>query len=101
MASATEGRGIGEVGRWIARWAMQGEAPRFEEAMLTNLRQKLAARRALDALQAANDGLARQLGDELLAVDVQRALDALGEIVGETTADDLLEQIFSEFCIGK
>ncbi|MCH7477547.1 MAG: hypothetical protein IIA14_05545, partial [SAR324 cluster bacterium] len=39
--------------------------------------------------------------DELLAVDLSRALAALGEIVGETTADDLLERIFAEFCIGK
>ena len=43
----------------------------------------------------------RQFADELLAIDVGRALDALGDIVGETTADDLLNRIFAEFCIGK
>ena len=56
---------------------------------------------AHEAVRAALDGLAGGLGEELLAIDLQRALDALGNIVGETTADDLLEQIFAEFCIGK
>jgi len=46
-------------------------------------------------------GVAEGLGEELIAVDLSRALDTLGDIVGETTADDLLARIFSEFCIGK
>ena len=40
-------------------------------------------------------------GEELVAVDLRAALNAFGEIVGETTSEDLLTRIFSEFCIGK
>ena len=69
--------------------------------MITNLRQKQAAQNALDAVEAATAALDKGVGDELLAIDLQRALAALGDIVGETTADDLLERIFAEFCIGK
>ena len=53
------------------------------------------------AVQGALATLAQGLGEELLAVDLDRVLLALGEIVGITTPDDLLERIFAEFCIGK
>ena len=49
----------------------------------------------------ACQGLEEGRGEELVAVDLRTALNALGEIVGETTAEDLLERIFLEFCIGK
>jgi tRNA modification GTPase len=72
-----------------------------EETGLTNLRQKRSAETALISLNQAKDTLGQGFGQELLAVDLSQTLQALGEIVGETTPDDMLEQIFSEFCIGK
>ena len=72
-----------------------------EETMLTNLRQKKSAETALIYLNNAKDSLDQGFGQELLAVDLSQTLQALGEIVGETTPDEMLEQIFSEFCIGK
>ncbi|NQU65727.1 MAG: hypothetical protein HQ517_15810 [SAR324 cluster bacterium] len=72
-----------------------------EETMLTNLRQKKAAEGALNYLNNAIDSLKQGYGQELLAIDLSRTLQTLGEIVGETTPDDMLNQIFSEFCIGK
>lgn len=72
-----------------------------EETMLTNLRQKKAAETALKHLNNAIDSLKKGFGQELLAVDLSQTLQTLGEIVGETTPDDMLNQIFSEFCIGK
>ena len=72
-----------------------------EETMLTNLRQKQAAEAALTALKQAKNTVEAGLGDEYLAVDLSHTLDALGAIVGETTPDDMLERIFSQFCIGK
>ena len=79
----------GSKGRWM------------EDTMLTNLRQKLAAENALTTLQHATNSLEAGVGEELFAVDLTQTLTALGEIVGETTPDDMLNQIFSEFCIGK
>ncbi len=72
-----------------------------EETMLTNLRQKKSAEAALISLDQAKNTLEQGFGQELLAVDLSQTLQALGEIVGETTPDEMLEQIFSEFCIGK
>ncbi|MDP7405520.1 MAG: tRNA uridine-5-carboxymethylaminomethyl(34) synthesis GTPase MnmE [SAR324 cluster bacterium] len=72
-----------------------------EEVWLTNLRQQEAGERALAALKRALTGMKEYEGEELVAVDLRSALNAFGEIVGETTSEDLLTRIFSEFCIGK
>jgi tRNA modification GTPase len=79
----------GKKGRWV------------EDTMLTNLRQKLSAEQALSTLHSAKQSLFSGNGDELLALDLTQTLAALGEIVGETTPDEMLNKIFSEFCIGK
>jgi len=101
VLSALTGAGMAEMERWIRTWAVQEDRPTLEEAMITNLRQKQAAQGALAAVDDALRAIDAALGDELLAVDLGRALDALGDIVGETTADDLLNRVFAEFCIGK
>ena len=67
----------------------------------TNLRQQEAGEKALSALKRALTGMQEYEGEELVAVDLRSALNAFGEIVGETTSEDLLTRIFSEFCIGK
>ena len=54
----------------------------------------LASRRCVEATQAG-------ISVDLLAVDVQSALDHLGDIIGLTTSEDILDEIFSRFCIGK
>ena len=79
----------------------QGRLPQQDEIWITNRRQQQAAKNALDALQQAREIFQNSDGEEFLAVDLRSCLNALGEIVGETTPDDLLGQIFSEFCIGK
>ncbi|PCI27929.1 MAG: tRNA uridine-5-carboxymethylaminomethyl(34) synthesis GTPase MnmE [SAR324 cluster bacterium] len=72
-----------------------------EDTMLTNLRQKQASEAALLALQEATQALEDGMGEEFLTVDLTQTLHALGDIVGETTPDDMLNRIFSQFCIGK
>ena len=99
--SALTGEGLEELNARVRRWALRDEAPVWESALITNLRQKHAAARALAAVEGSLAALRQGLGEELLAVDLARVLDALGDIVGETTADDLLDRIFAEFCIGK
>ena len=101
IISALTGLGITDLEEWIVGWALHGERPVVEAAMITNLRQQHAAQRALEAVLDAIAALENGAGEELLAVDLARALEALGDIVGETTAEDLLSRIFAEFCIGK
>lgn len=72
-----------------------------DEIWITNLRQQQAAKKALESLYLARKFLEQLSGEEFAAVDLKSSLNSLGEIVGETTSDDLLGRIFSEFCIGK
>lgn len=99
--SALTGEGMDSLEESVRYWALDDERPQLEHALITNLRQEQAARQAVESIENALEGVNNNLGDELLAIDLGRALDALGDIVGETTTDDLLERIFAEFCIGK
>lgn len=99
--SAKYAEGLEELEKALFHKGIQGTPTMDEEALITNLRQQQAAKKALSALRIAIEGLESGLGAECLAVDLADCLRALGEIVGETTADDLLNRIFSEFCIGK
>jgi len=99
--SAINNDGIQELENAIAQKGMHGQVITEEQTLITNIRQQQAAQKALEALEIAIKGFQNGVGEECLAVDLADVLRALGEIVGETTADDLLNQIFSEFCIGK
>jgi tRNA modification GTPase len=71
------------------------------EAVVTNARHVRALQIAGDSLGRVLAGLENGLPGDLLALDIRAALNALGEITGEVTSDDLLKNIFSRFCIGK
>ncbi|MBC8258457.1 MAG: tRNA uridine-5-carboxymethylaminomethyl(34) synthesis GTPase MnmE [SAR324 cluster bacterium] len=101
LISAKSGAGRNELEAMLFAKATLEGLPQQDDIWLTNLRQQEAAKRALTALSRAKEGLEQFKGEEFLAVDLRSSLNALGEIVGETTADDLLGQIFSKFCIGK
>jgi tRNA modification GTPase len=71
------------------------------DVVVSNLRHFEALSRAGEALQTALNGLDQQVTADFLAMDIRRSLFHLGEITGQITTDDLLENIFSKFCIGK
>jgi tRNA modification GTPase len=68
---------------------------------LTSARQREALSRVADSLAAARAALAAGLPPELVAVDLQAALEHIGTVTGAVTSDDVLDVIFREFCIGK
>ena len=80
---------------------VQGEDGSGDEAVVSSVRHVDALRRAGQHLSAAGETLAEGLPLDFVSIDLRAALEALGEITGETATDDLLERIFSEFCIGK
>jgi len=71
------------------------------DTVVPNLRHKLALDRSLEAASAAADGIENGIPSELIAIDIRDALNALGEIIGLSVTEDVLDQIFSRFCIGK
>jgi len=68
---------------------------------MINSRHEDALRRGREAAERAAAALGGHLGLELAALDLRLAANAVGEIVGKTTTEDLLDSIFSQFCIGK
>ncbi len=101
LISAKTGEGCDELESSLYKKATLGGLPQEDEIWITNRRQQQAAKNALSALFSARKSLNQSSGEEFIAVDLRSCLNALGEIVGETTPDDLLGQIFSDFCIGK
>ena len=69
--------------------------------MVTNARHIGLLKQAQDALQAVLDGLAAGMPVDLVQIDMTRAWDLLGEITGDSYQDELLDQLFSQFCLGK
>jgi len=70
-------------------------------ATIPNIRHRAALVKAVEAGRSFTGGLTTDLSPDLLAIDLQTALDYLGDIVGYTTNDDVLDKIFGEFCLGK
>lgn len=77
------------------------QALRTEGTVVTNTRHYASLVRTEEALRSVLDGLQSGISHDFLAQDIRHALYHLGEIVGEVTTDDLLDNIFSKFCIGK
>jgi tRNA modification GTPase len=100
--SIITGHGLEELYSLIEEKLSEG-VPALDEGELViqSSRQKDCLDRAHDALTAALEHNDLGLGLDIVAVDVKEALDALGEITGEVTTDDILDSIFSRFCVGK
>jgi len=69
--------------------------------MIAHLHQKVALEKTMEGLERAADGLSKGLPAELVALEIREALDALGDITGRTTPEEVLDRIFAKFCIGK
>lgn len=96
--SAQSGVGLAELEERIAAAAGLDEQ---EERLMANARQEEVLRRAADHLEAVLATHSAGYGSDLLSIDVRSAWITLGEITGESVGEDLLDQIFSRFCIGK
>ncbi|MDA1190360.1 MAG: tRNA uridine-5-carboxymethylaminomethyl(34) synthesis GTPase MnmE [Candidatus Poribacteria bacterium] len=99
--SITENRGLDTLAEAIVEAALGGDSLGAEPPAVTNLRHRAALREAVEALRHVEASMASAESPELIAVDLRGALNALGLIVGETVTDDILDRIFSQFCIGK
>ncbi len=97
--SALTGEGIAALRERILALATGGAAA--EPGMLTSLRHHQAITTALAALGDAAQANANKIPHEMILLDLYRALWALDSLTGQTTSDDILNLIFSTFCIGK
>jgi tRNA modification GTPase len=99
--SSITGSGIEDLKEAIERVVWSGRVSAEQLQVTVNARHAEALRRAREATERAASGLDAEEGLELVALDLRIAAGAVGEIVGKTTTDDLLDAIFSQFCLGK
>jgi tRNA modification GTPase len=97
--SSRTGQGIDELRRAIA--SALGSAPAEAAVAGTAERCRDSLRLAADSLRRAAEAARSGLGEELVAAEVRTALDALGQVVGAVYTEDVLDRVFSRFCIGK
>ena len=98
--SAKENQQIEELKQLLYETAV-GDKLSENHTMVTNIRHVEALQRTQAALNSVAQGLDNPVTSDFLAMDIKQALYYLGEITGKVTTDDLLENIFSKFCIGK
>ena len=98
--SARENEGIDEL-RKALRATVDTEGLYRGEVIVSNLRHVEALRRAHNDMTAAISALDSGISEELLAEDIRSAITALAEITGRITSDDVLKNVFANFCIGK
>jgi tRNA modification GTPase len=72
-----------------------------KSAVVSNLRHFNCLQKAKEHLLAAKDSSTKNMSGEFISVDLRNAVSSLGEIIGEVTSEDILNNIFTKFCIGK
>ena len=99
--SASTGAGLDELRDRIRRELSGGTFEATAGLCVTHVRHRISLQQARDGVDDARQALRDALTGEFVAADLRRAGDALGEITGAISTDDILDRIFSEFCIGK
>jgi tRNA modification GTPase len=99
--SALTGEGIDELRKAILKHATGDSGVEQETGFLTNIRHRRLVEESLSALAAASYAVGHNIPHEMVMLDLYGALRPIDAITGETTTDDILNLIFSSFCIGK
>ncbi len=99
--STKEGKGIEELVDVLKKIAFQGELHFNEEVYITNLRQKEALQKTCESLEKVKESIVSGMPEDFYSIDLMDAYETLGTIVGEKMGEDLINEIFSKFCMGK
>ena len=99
--SAKEETGIRELEQTLKEMFYHGEISFNDEVYLTNIRHKTALQDALESLCKVRESILNQMPEDFFTIDLMDAYEALGSITGETIGEDLVNEIFSKFCMGK
>ncbi|MHC4320741.1 MAG: tRNA uridine-5-carboxymethylaminomethyl(34) synthesis GTPase MnmE [Planctomycetota bacterium] len=99
--SVLTGEGLDTLKKTIVSEILESNVDISASDIVFTMRQKVVIGKALEIIGQISDSLAGGIGHELIAMDLRRALDAIGEVTGEVVTDDILDIVFSTFCVGK
>jgi len=100
--SALKGEGIDDLKRTIYTSLIQRDIRATPEHLIVaNIRHKKSLVQIRNSLSNAMKGMEEGTSVEFIAFEIRSALEALGQVVGETTSEEVLNRIFDQFCIGK
>ena len=99
--SAKEVTGITELEDKIKEMFFHGEVSFNDEIYITNIRQKNSLQDALDSLNLVVQSIEDEMPEDFYSIDLMSAYESLGKMIGESVEDDLVNEIFSKFCMGK
>ena len=99
--SAKTGEGIEKLENWLKDYVYGSSRQSDEEIYIQNERQINLLRQAAESLKDAVEAAENRLPYDCLTIDVDRALTLMGEITGETVRDEIINEIFARFCVGK
>ena len=99
--SAKEGDGIKELSDLITSMFLHGRISFNDEVIITNMRHKKELMNAMESLRLVRESIAAQMPEDFYSIDLINAYESLGNIIGESIEDDLADEIFSKFCMGK
>lgn len=99
--SVVKNEGINELEEYIASMVYEGTVSGNEGAMVTNVRHQYALKRAWASLSDLLHTVDEHMPIDCIVVDLRAAWEVLGEITGDTVGEDIIDQIFATFCIGK
>lgn len=99
--SAKEQKGLDQLEKAIRDMFFSGTLSYNDEIYITNMRQKAALMEAADSLNQVEESLRMEMPEDFYSIDLMNAYEALGRIIGESVGEDLVNEIFSKFCMGK
>lgn len=99
--SAKEEQGLNELEETLKEMFLHGEVSFNDEVYITNIRQKAALIDACGSLEKVIESIDNQMPEDFFSIDLMDAYESLGSITGETIGEDLVNEIFSKFCMGK
>lgn len=99
--SAKEETGIGDLEKEIQSMFYEGKIDFNDEVYVTNIRHKTALTESLSSLKLVQNSIESGMPEDFYSIDLMNAYEQLGSIIGEAVEDDLVNEIFSKFCMGK
>ena len=99
--SSVNNEGLSDLSKLVNDMFLKGDIDVSSEVMITNLRHKEALKEAFDSMTQVSHSIDNEMPEDFYSIDLMNAYTSLGLIIGEEVSDDLVNEIFSKFCMGK